>query len=91
MHGDVLLEGRQPQPCQPRRERGRGEGRHLGDGLVRDADREGLRLEPGAPARGTGLGQLVLPQEHADVLLVALLLEARQEWEDAEEAPGGPV
>ena len=52
-----------------------------------DPDRERVGVEPGAAAVVAGLGELVLPEEDPDVLLVALLLEALEEGEDADVAP----
>src|SRR5205807_9476391 len=52
---------------------------------------ERFRLESGTAAGGAGLGELVLAQEHPDVLLVALRLEPLEEREHAEESPPRPV
>src|SRR6185295_19097866 len=48
---------------------------------------ERIRVEPRSAALGAGLGELVLPQKHADVLLVPLLLEILEEREDAHVPP----
>src|SRR5260370_30634203 len=50
-----------------------------------------FRLEPRAAAGGADLRQLVLAQEDADVLLVALRLEPLQEREHAEKSTAGAV
>jgi hypothetical protein len=60
--------------------------RHRADGVVADPNRERIRVQPAAAALGAGLGQLILTQKYPDVLLVALLLESLQEWEDAQVA-----
>src|SRR5207302_5903956 len=69
-------------------------GREAGDfsdRLAPDLDGERFRLESGTAAGGAGLGELVLPQEHPDVLLVALRLEPLEEREHAEEPPPRPA
>ena len=48
-----------------------------------NADVERVRLELGAVTAGTLLRRLILPQENADVLLVALLLEILEKREDS--------
>ena len=82
--GYLLLERGQLQLGQPavqlrRRQRG-----GLGDRLAGYADRQRLGFEPRARTARTRLGQLILPQKHADVLLVALLFEPLKKGEDAE-------
>ena len=56
----------------------------FGNRLSSDSHGERFRLQPGAIATGACLGELVLPQEDADVLLVAFLFEPLQEREDPE-------
>ena len=51
-----------------------------------DPHRQRVGIEPGAAAVAAGLRQLVLPEEHPDVLLVPLLLEVLQEGEDPDVA-----
>ena len=51
-----------------------------------DPDRQRLGVEPGAAAGGAGLGELILPEEDPDVLLVALLLQPLEEGKDADVA-----
>ena len=80
--GDFALERRQLQGAEPgvdRIDRAAGE---IGDGRVLDPHRERVGIEPGAAALAAGLGELVLPQEYPDVLLVPLLLEVLEERED---------
>src|SRR3989442_13062038 len=55
------------------------------DALPTDAHRERLGLETRAPAGRARPGKLILPQEDADVLLVPLRLQAREEREHPEE------
>src|SRR6267154_1833029 len=61
------------------------------DRAAADMHRQRFRLEPRAAAGGADLRQLVLAQEDADVLLVALRLEPLQEREHAEKSPAGAV
>ena len=55
-----------------------------------DPHRERVGVEPGAAAGGTGFGELILPEEHPDVLLVALLLEVLEEGKDPDVPPFAP-
>src|SRR5213592_3279490 len=82
----VLLERRKLQMLQPDREIGGRQRRRLGDRLARHAHRKRFGLEPGAAASGAGLRELVLPEEHADVLLVALFLEPLEKGKDPQVA-----
>ena len=75
----ALLERRQLQMVQPYSEICGRQRRRLGDRLAPHSHRQRLRLEPRAGAARARLGELVLPQEHADVLLVAFLLEPLEE------------
>src|SRR2546428_2831116 len=63
---------------------GGGERGDWGDRLARDTHGERFGLQSRAAAPRTNLGELVLPQKDADVLLVTLLLEPLEEWKDAE-------
>jgi hypothetical protein len=88
---DGLLKRGQGELSDPLLQLGRGQRGDLGNGLSGEPHHEGFRLEPRPAACRAGLGELVLPQEDADVLLVALGLEPLQEWKDAEIAAGGVV
>ena len=72
-----------PQPAAQLADRA---GADVRDGVAAHAHRQRVLVESGALAVGAGERQLVLPQEDADVLLVALRLEAAEERDDAEEA-----
>ena len=61
--------------------------RHRPDGVIPDSHGKGVRVEAGPAALGAGLGQLILPQEDPDVLLVPLLLQSFQKGIDADETP----
>jgi hypothetical protein len=76
------------EPGVERVDRHRGRG---ADRRVAHAHAQRLGLEPRAAARGALLRGLVLPEEDADVLLVALLLLAAQERERAHEAAPAAV
>ena len=91
VNGHGALELREREAADPVAD---GTGRQPGDGgdrLVAHLDRQRLRLEPRATTRRAGLGELVLPQEDADVLLVALRFESHEERKHAEEAPARAV
>src|SRR5438046_9764689 len=83
----ALLKHGPAEVIQPISEISGCEGRGLGDRLSGEPHRERFRFEARAAASRAGLGELVLPQEHADVLLVALRFEPLEEREDAEVAP----
>ncbi len=78
-----MLHWRQLQPVEPLRERADREVAHRGDVAAVDLHLQGFRLQLRAVTGGAFLRGLVLPQEDADVLLVALLLEVAQEGKDA--------
>ncbi len=86
--GHLLAFGGQRQALEPATELAHRTGGDVGDRVAADADGQGVVVEPGPLAVGAGERQLVLPQEDADVLLVALLLEAAEERDDAEVAAG---
>src|SRR5204863_5630801 len=81
--GDAALEVRELQLIEPRRQLIDRELRDLRDVQTANADVERVRLELGAVTAGTLLRRLILPQENADVLLVALLLEILEKREDS--------
>ena len=61
-------------------------GRDARDVVAGDPHRERVGVEPGAAAVAAGLGELILPEEDPDVLLVPLLLQILQEREDPDVA-----
>ena len=81
-HG--LLERRQSEVIQPICEISGCERGRLSDRLSGHAHRERFGLEPRPPTSRTRLGELVLPQEHPDVLFVPLCLEPLEKRENAE-------
>src|SRR4051812_11496267 len=89
--GDLLLEGRELERLDPR---GECVDRHVadvGDRASSDANIQRIGLELRALTVATLLRRLILPQEHADVLLVSLVLEVREEGEDALESSRFPA
>jgi hypothetical protein len=84
--GDLPLGAAQLEPAEPPVERVDRHRRGVADRPLADAHGQRLGLEARAPARGALLRGLVLPEEDADVLLVALLFLAPQEREGADEA-----
>ncbi len=74
----------QGKTLQPRLQRLHREGGDLGDGAAVHADREGVPVEPGSFAGRAAMGHLVLSQEDADVLLVALGFEVAEKGKDAD-------
>jgi hypothetical protein len=82
----MLLKRRELEIVQPGREVGGSQRRSFGDRLAGHAYRERFRFEPRATASRTRLGELVLPQEHPDVLLVALFFEPLEKGKDPEVA-----
>ena len=81
--GDLLLEWRELERVQPCRELSDWQIAHLGDVATGHLHLERFRLKLGAAAVGALLRGLILPEEDADVLLVALLLEVAQEGKDS--------
>src|SRR5687767_8352823 len=53
---------------------------------VSQANRQGVRIQPGSPALLAGLRQLVLSQEDSDVLLVSFFFQTLQKVVDSDEA-----
>jgi hypothetical protein len=84
--GDAALERREDEPLDPVRQPVRREPHDRPERGVPHADREGFGAESRPTARGAGERLLVLPQKHADVLLVALALERPEEREHADKA-----
>src|SRR6266550_8264369 len=83
---DLLLKRRELKSIQPGREVARSQRRHFRDGFAGHAHRERFWLEPRAATSWARLSKLVLPQEHPDVLFVALFLEPLEERKDPEVA-----
>ena len=83
----LTLERRQLQRAEPLVNEVHGTPGHSRDGLAADPYRQRIGVEAAAAAVAAGLGELVLPQEHADVLLVSLLLEVLEEGEDPDVLP----
>ncbi len=62
-------------------------GGDVGDRTAGHRDRQRFRTQPRAAAVGAFVGQLILPQEDADVLLVPLALQVLEEGHDPHEPP----
>lgn len=85
--GNALLERRELRRIQPSRERADGKLRCLRDRRASDSYAQGLGLKLGPVTCRALARALILAQEHADVLLVALVLEVVQEGKDPLIAP----
>src|SRR6185295_1863110 len=83
VRGDFTVEDRELQSIEPGTERADGIVTHLRDVAAGDLHLKRLGLELGAVTARALLRRLVLAQEDADVLLVALLLEIAQKGKDA--------
>src|SRR5437016_5106839 len=83
---DLLLKRRELKSVQPGREVARSQRCHFRDGFAGHAHCERFWLEPRAATSWARLSELVLPQEHADVLFVALFLEPLEEGKDPQVA-----
>ena len=84
--GDLPLEVGEGQGFEPGGKVVHRLGADTGDHRTVYFDAERLFVEPAAMTYRAGMGELVLPEEDADVLLVALLLQTLEEGKDPDVA-----